>query len=164
MSRIFTGLFSVVLALLLLLPAPAFAASSAATRANDDLNVTGNNFSGQNLQEAEFAEARLSGANFSDAKLEGVVFNSSNVSKANFQGANLSYGFSYLTSFVEADFRNAVLVESTFLQCSLRDANITGADFSNSIIDKEQLVGLCAVADGVNPVTGVSTRESLECP
>lgn len=164
MSRIFTRLFSAVLALFLLLPSPAFAASSAATRANDDLNVSGKNFAGKNLQEAEFAEARLSGADFSDAKLEGVVFNASNVSRANFQNANLSYGFAYLTSFIEADLRDAILVESTFLQCSLRDANITGADFSNSIIDQEQLVELCKTADGVNPVTGVSTRESLECP
>lgn len=163
MSRIFTGLLSAVLAVLLFLPSPALAASSAATRANDDLKVSGNNFSGQNLQEAEFAEARLSGADFSKTKLEGVVFNSSNVSKANFQDANLSYGFAYLTSFVEADFRNAILLESTFLQCSLRDADITGADFSGSIIDKEQLLALCEVADGVNPVTGVATRDSLEC-
>jgi uncharacterized protein YjbI with pentapeptide repeats len=163
MSQIFTGLLSAVLAFLLFLPSPVFAASSAATRANDDLKLSGNDFSGQNLQEAEFAEARLSGANFSKTKLEGVVFNGSNLSKANFQDANLSYGFAYLTSFIEADFRNAILLESTFLQCSLRDADITGADFSGSIIDKEQLVALCKVADGVNPVTGVSTRESLEC-
>lgn len=162
MPRILTGLLSAVLAFLLLV-SPALAASSAATRAIDDLNVSQKDFVGKNLQEAEFAEAKLAGADFSQAKLEGVVFNASDLSEAKFQNANLSYGFAYLSSFNRADFSDAILSEATFLQCSFRDAKITGADFSDTIIDKEQTLALCELADGVNSVTGVSTRDSLGC-
>lgn len=37
-------------------------------------------------------------------------------------------------------------------------ANITGADFTNALIDREQQIALCKYADGENSITGVSTR------
>ncbi|MFM6312073.1 MAG: pentapeptide repeat-containing protein, partial [Dolichospermum sp.] len=43
------------------------------------------------------------------------------------------------------------------------DVNITGADFTEAILDKAQIKELCQKASGVNSQTGVQTRDSLEC-
>lgn len=45
----------------------------------------------------------------------------------------------------------------------LGDAIVDGADFSDALIDTKQQQALCKYAAGVNPVTNVSTRKSLNC-
>jgi hypothetical protein len=41
--------------------------------------------------------------------------------------------------------------------------SIAGADFTDALIRRDIQQGLCKLADGTNPVTGVTTKESLGC-
>ena len=49
-------------------------------------------------------------------------------------------------------------MESTF-----SETEITGADFTNAVLSRDQKKELCARADGVNSASGVTTKESLGC-
>ncbi|HEY9689644.1 MAG TPA: pentapeptide repeat-containing protein [Coleofasciculaceae cyanobacterium] len=144
--------------------APAWAASSAAIRAYDDAEVSTRDFAGQDLRRAEFASENLAQANFQGADLQGAVFNGSNLSGANLQGVDFSNGIGYLSNFNQADLTNAVLADAMLLRSTFKGAKIDGADFSYAAIDRLQAAQLCEYASGTNPKTGVTTRESLECP
>ena len=67
-------------------------------------NLQGANFSGQNLQSADFERSRLQNANFGNANLTGASFEGSNAQGANFVGANL----------VRVDFGGANLQGANF--------------------------------------------------
>jgi uncharacterized protein YjbI with pentapeptide repeats len=163
MRKLLVGLLGIFLSILFWVPSPVYAASSAAIRAYDDESTISKDFTGKNLQQAEFSDAKLSGANFSGADLRGVVFNGAVLSQANFNSVDMTDGLAYITDFTKADFTNAILNGALLLKSSFRDATVTGADFSDAVLDKIQVVALCKSASGVNPVTGVVTRESLGC-
>lgn len=147
----------------LLFPLPAQAGSSSLIRAYDDMVVTSRDFGGQNLQEAEFAGEDLKDASFEAADLRGTVFNGCRLDGANFQASDFSSGIAYLSNFRGADLRNMVLTEAMLLRSKFDDANIEGADFSYAVLDRTQQKRLCERASGVNSITGVETRESLQC-
>ncbi|PSB28433.1 pentapeptide repeat-containing protein [Stenomitos frigidus] len=165
--RVIQRFFTLLIALLILIPIapfPAQAASSAAIRAYDDAETTTQDYSGQNLVREEFGSAKLKGANFSGADLQGAVFNSSDLTSANLHGVNFSNGIAYLTTLAGADLSDAIFTSAMLLKSSFRDANVTGADFSFALLDRTQVLQLCKAASGTNSVTGVNTRESLGCP
>ncbi|XP_022892619.1 thylakoid lumenal 15 kDa protein 1, chloroplastic isoform X1 [Olea europaea var. sylvestris] len=102
------------------------------------------NFKGAKLLGASFFDADLTGADLSDADLRGADFSLANVTKANLSNANLE---------------GALATGNT----SFKGAIITGADFTDVPLRDDQREYLCKFANGMNPVTGNETRETLLC-
>jgi uncharacterized protein YjbI with pentapeptide repeats len=163
MMKYWRVLVAFVLALLVVFsPLSAEAAAKRAAAAGVK-TVADKDFSGKSLITAEFGKLNLENSNFSNADLRGAVFNGSLLTGANFHGVDFSNGIAYLVDFQGADLTDAVLTEAMMLYSNFDRVDITGADFTNAVIDGVQLKKLCDRASGANPKTGISTRESLEC-
>jgi uncharacterized protein YjbI with pentapeptide repeats len=89
--------------------------------------------------------------------------------KADFTNANLRGASLEDTSMDEAILTNAVAVGTYFSSSILQTASLQNVDFTDASFPPKVLNQLCQRADiinndSTNPVTGVSTRESLMCP
>ncbi len=120
-------------------------------------------FSGKQLSGTSFAAAEMREANFRKANLSKTILTKASFLRANLSFADLSRTFADRVIFDGADLSNAIFTEALLTSSSFSEANITGADFSGAIIDRFQVAQMCKYADGVNEVTGISTRDSLGC-
>lgn len=126
-------------------------------------SLTGKNFSGETIRSGEFSNANLELTNFSNADLRGSIFSASTMTKANLHGADISYGMADQVNFTNADLSDAIFLETIMLGSTFKNTNISGADFTDAILDAIQTKELCAIALGTNTKTGVATRDSLGC-
>ena len=125
--------------------------------------LTGKDFSGQEMRAAEFSNANLELTNFSQADVRGAIFSGSVATEANFHRTDFSTGMLDSVKFDRTDLSDAILVDTILFRSTFEHVDITGADFSGAILDGAQVRELCAIATGVNSKTGIATRDSLGC-
>ncbi|KGG15489.1 putative lumenal protein [Prochlorococcus sp. MIT 0602] len=125
--------------------------------------ITGIDLHGQDLSKSSIAGATARDANLSNVDLHGTVVTLADLKGSNLNGIDLTDTLSDRVNFQKTDLRNAVLVNMIASGSSFAGALIEGADFSYAVLDSDDQRNLCEIAEGTNPVTGVETRNSLEC-
>ena len=154
----------------LILSAPVFAGANVAVKGEGDevpsyvrSNITGFDFHGEDLHLSSIAGAVARDADFSEVDLHGTTLTLSDLKGSNLNGIDLTDTLADRVNFQKTDLRNSILVNMIASGSSFAGAQIEGADFSYAILDSEDQSILCKIAEGVNPTTWISTRDSLVC-
>lgn len=145
----------------LLSAGPVFAQAKTINYSNTELNKR--DFSHTDMEGSVFVSAEMREVNFQGTNLKNSILTMGNLLGANLEGANLEGALIDRATLYKANLTNAVLVGATLTRSLLDEATITGADFTDALIDRYANAQLCQRAEGINPVTGIATRESLGC-
>ncbi len=113
-------------------------------------NLTGHDFSNQDLREAVFTGAILVGANFSRACLDGATLDRADLTQANFRYAHMEGASLKRTYLDRTIFRCAFLSYSDFGNAALIDVDFTRADLSGAVISDTRLKA-CHITNAVLP-------------
>tara|TARA_B100000700_G_C14774353_1_gene728247 strand:- start:129 stop:695 length:567 start_codon:yes stop_codon:yes gene_type:complete len=166
------GFCAVILSLILCFSFPSITnarASFEKTMEGDEVpnyvraDITGIDLHGQDLSKSSIAGAVARDANLSNVDLHGTVLTLSDLKGSNLNGINLTDTLSDRVNFQKTDLRNSILVNMIASGSSFAGAKIEGADFTYAVLDSDDQKNLCLIAEGTNPITGISTKESLEC-
>ncbi|HHP7243192.1 MAG TPA: pentapeptide repeat-containing protein [Elainellaceae cyanobacterium] len=138
-------------------------APSACAENYDKQSLIDVDFSGQDLTDSSFTKANLRSSDLSDTNLRGVSFFGANLEGATLTGADLSYATLDTARFVNANLTNAILEGAFAFNTKFDGATIIGADFTEVLLRRDMQEKLCKVAQGNNPITKRSTKDTLEC-
>lgn len=131
------------------------------------VNLDHSNFANQNLKGVAFQQSVVRDTDFSNSNLYGASFFDATVDGSNFNGADMTLANVEMAQFNRATMKNTVAremyVSGATLFEGLRD--LEGSDWTDTFLRADQQKYLCShpTAKGINPTTGVSTRESLMC-
>lgn len=129
------------------------------------VNLEGADFSNVQLEGVSFQQSILRQANFAGSMLASASFFDADLSGADLSGADLSLANFELTNMRNVNATDAVFAGSYMSSTTkFNGITITGSDWSECLLRKDQQQYLCSLASGTNPKTGVETRESLMCP
>jgi len=130
-----------------------------------NLDITGQDFSNKNYKNKDFTQVIAKGTTFAKSNLQGCRFYKAYLVNADFGGADLRGTSLEDTSMDNASLKGANAAGAYFSASILDVQSIENADFSDAQFPPKVLPRLCERDDatGVNPSTGVETRESLMC-
>ena len=105
-------------------------------------DLSGWNFSGQNLTSSIFQKSTLTNTDFSNANLTSVNFITAILTDTNFTNANLTSARCDSATLTDMDFSNMTIKDGSFWGATLANVDFTNADLTSTSFDKATLTNV----------------------